>query len=73
MSKAALLQAKAANLPEPIAIEVLDFLDFVTARRQAESRRSPEAIQRLKGSFKGRLGSSEDFASRKADEIRLER
>ena len=72
MSKAALLQAKVANLPEPIATEVLDFLEFVTSRRQLESQRSTEAIQQLRGAFKGRLSSADDFASNKANEIRLE-
>ncbi|MDP3851649.1 MAG: hypothetical protein Q8Q59_14175 [Luteolibacter sp.] len=42
MSKAALLRAKAADLPEPIATEVLDFLVFVTLRRQFESVASVE-------------------------------
>jgi|LakMenE01Jun11ns_1017448.scaffolds.fasta_scaffold9778533_1 hypothetical protein len=34
-----LLQAKVATLPEPIAAEVLDFLEFVTAKRHIESKR----------------------------------
>jgi uncharacterized protein (DUF3084 family) len=36
MSKAQQLQAKAATLPEPIAAEVLDFLEFVAAKRAQE-------------------------------------
>ncbi len=72
MSKSSLLQAKVATLPEPIAAEVLGFLEFVTAKRQIESKRQPEKIDRLKGSFKGRLSSSDEFAARKSDEIRLE-
>ncbi len=67
MSKAALLQAKAADLPEPIAAEVLDFLEFVTARHELESRRSAGAIQQFRGAFKGRLSSTDEFAANKAD------
>ena len=36
MSKAQQLQIKAAALPEPIAAEVLDFLEFVAAKRAQE-------------------------------------
>ncbi len=73
MSKASLLQAKAATLPEPIASEVLDFLEFVTSRREFETRRSADSIRQFRGSFKGRLSSAAEFASNKADEIRLEK
>ena len=73
MSKAALLQAKAANLSEPIAAEVLDFLEFVAARREFESRPSTESLQQFRGAFKGRLSSAEDFAANKANEIHLEK
>jgi hypothetical protein len=72
MSTADLLQAKVATLPEPIAAEVLDFLEFVTAKRHIESKRQPENIDNLRGSLKGRLASSAEFAARKSDEIRLE-
>jgi hypothetical protein len=72
MSTADLLQAKVATLPEPIAAEVLDFLEFVTAKRHIESKRQPENIDNLRGSLKGRLASSAEFATRKSDEIRLE-
>jgi hypothetical protein len=73
MSKATLLQAKAATLPEPIAAEVLDFLEFVTSRREFETRRSAESIQQLRGAFKGHLSSAAEFAANKADEIRMEK
>ncbi len=72
MSKASLLQAKAATLPEPIAAEVLDFLEFVIARRHVEASRQQEKAQQFRGAFKGRLSSTEEFSARKADEIRLE-
>jgi hypothetical protein len=72
MSKSALLQAKVATLPETIAAEVLDFLEFVTAKREIESRQHPEKIHQLRGSFKGRLSSSDEFAAQKSNEIRLE-
>ncbi|MCB1132264.1 MAG: DUF2281 domain-containing protein [Verrucomicrobiae bacterium] len=72
MSKAAILQQKVATLPEPIAAEVLDFLEFVTARRAIETKGNLEKIHQLRGSFKGRLSSSEEFAAQKSNEIRLE-
>ena len=72
MSKAALLQKKVATLPEPLAVEVLDFLEFVTAKRQCESKQHPVAIHHLRGSLKGRLSSSDEFAAQKSNEIRLE-
>jgi hypothetical protein len=72
MSKAALLQQKVATLPEPIAAEVLDFLEFVTAKRQLESTQKPINIHQLRGSLKGRLSSSDEFAAQKSYEIRLE-
>ena len=40
MSKAQQLQVKAATLPEPIAAEVLDFLEFVAAKRALERTQS---------------------------------
>jgi hypothetical protein len=72
MSKAQQLQAKAAILPEPIAAEVLDFLEFVAAKRAQERIPRTDAISRFKGAFKGRLSSSTEFAANKADEIRIE-
>jgi hypothetical protein len=72
MSKAALLQQKVATLPEPIAAEVLDFLEFVTAKRQLESNQQPLKIRQIRGSFKGRLSSSDEFAAQKSYEICLE-
>lgn len=72
MSNVELLQAKAATLPEPIAAEILDFLEFVIARRQLEAIRQPGKNLQLRGAFKGRLSTSVEFSSRKANEIRLE-
>ena len=72
MSKAQQLQTKAADLPEHVAAEVLDFLEFVTTKRALERSTSPDAISRFRGAFKGRLSTSSEFATRKADEIRLE-
>jgi len=73
MSKVEQLQAKAAILPEQIAAEVLDFLDFLTAKRTQEHPARSDAITRSRGAFKGRLSTSTEFAAQKADEIRLER
>jgi hypothetical protein len=72
MSKAALLQSKVVDLPEPIASELLDFLEFLTTQKQQKDARRLESIQQLKGFFKGRLSSSEVFATLKSDEIQLE-
>ena len=72
MSKALQLQAKAATLPEPIAAEVLDFLEFVAAKRAQERIPRTSAITSFKGAFKGRLSSSTEFAASKADEISIE-
>jgi uncharacterized protein YfbU (UPF0304 family) len=72
MSKTDLLQAKVATLPEPIAAEVLDFLEFVTAKRQVDSKQDREKIQDPRGSFKGKISSSVEFAFQKSDEIHLE-
>ncbi|MEI6178996.1 MAG: DUF2281 domain-containing protein [Verrucomicrobiota bacterium] len=73
MSKTQQLQAKAATLPEQIAAEVLDFLDFLIEKRNHEQPSRNEAIIRFRGAFKGRLSTSTEFAARKADEIRLEK
>ena len=72
VSKAAQLQEKAATLPDPVAAEVLDFLEFLTAKRAAERASRVAAASRLRGAFKGRLSSSSEFSADKADEIRLE-
>jgi len=72
MSKATQLQSKAADLPEPIAAEVLDFLEFLTAKNQREKQRRLDSIQQLKGAFKGRLSSSDEFSALKSDEVQLE-
>jgi hypothetical protein len=72
MSKAEQLQAKAATLPEQIAAEVLDFLEFVAAKRAQERTPRTNGISRCRGSFKGRLSTSTEFAARKADEIQIE-
>ena len=72
MSSVEKLQAKVARLPEPVAAEVLDFLEFIIAKRRHPISQPHEAIQRLRGTFRGRLSTSAAFASLKAHEIRLE-
>ena len=72
MNKARQLQSKAATLPEHLAAEVLDFLDFVTMRRAQKEIPTGNVINRFRGAFKGRLSSTDEFANRKSDEIRLE-
>ena len=78
MSNAQLLESKAATLPEPIATEVLDFLEFVMSRRNGLAQQDPaievrrDTIHRLRGSMKGQLSSTSEFLLSKADEVRLE-
>ena len=77
MSNAQLLESKAATLPEPIATEVLDFLEFVMSRQKGLEEQEPatvrlEIVHRLRGSMKGQLSSTSEFMLRKADEARLE-
>jgi hypothetical protein len=72
MSKTQQLQAKAATLPEAVAAEVLDFLEFVAAKRAQERTPRGDGISRYRGAFKGRLSTSTEFAARKADGIRIE-
>ena len=72
MNIVSILQSKVAKLPEPIAAEVLDFLEFVAARRSSETKQQSVSIDRFRGSFKGRLSSSNEYAARKSDEIQLE-
>lgn len=72
MNKAQQLESKAATLPEHLASEVLDFLDFITIRRAQEATQGVRTIHRFRGAFKGRLSSTVEFANRKSDEIRLE-
>jgi len=51
MSNAEQLQAKAATLPESVAAEVLDFLDFLTAKRARERASRLNAIGSIQGRF----------------------
>ena len=54
MSKAEQLLAKVATLPEQIAAEVLDFLEFVAARRAHEHPPLTAVVSRCKlPTFKG--------------------
>lgn len=73
MDTISILQSKVATLPEPIAAEVLDFLEFLAARRDFEAKQRPRAIHQFRGAFKGRLSSSEEHANLKSNEIHLER
>ena len=73
MSKAQQLQSKAAALPEHLAAEILDFLEFVTAKQALERTPRVAAVCRFKGAFKGRLSTASEFAAKKADERALEK
>lgn len=72
MGKTQQLQEKASLLPEHLASEVLDFLEFLTAKHAQQHASQVTAISRLRGSFRGRLSSTSEFAARKSDEVRLE-
>ena len=72
MSTIQLLQSKAAELSEPVAAEVLDFLEFVLAKQQKSSESRQSKIARFRGALKGQLSSTLDFNAAKIDEIRRE-
>jgi hypothetical protein len=73
MSKVIELTAKASTLPEDLAAEVLDFLEFVaTKHSQHLPKPNPDVVTRFRGFFRGQLSSSTEFAARKIDEIRME-
>lgn len=65
MSVVQRLQVEVAKLPEAVAVEVLDFLEVVKNRRQVPPSRSAS----VRGSMRGKLSSSADFARRKQAEI----
>lgn len=67
------LQKKAAGLPESTAAEVLDFLEFVSAKvdRQTATASGLES-QPVRGALRGRLSTSRQFAEFKKHEIALE-
>ena len=73
MFKVSQLQCKAAALPEHLAAEVLDFLEFVTEKRPSERTPRADAVSRFRGAFKGRLSTASDFAAKKSDERCLEK
>ncbi len=73
MSNVEQLQKKAAGLPESTAAEVLDFLEFVSAKTNQQGRITrPTKPQTVRGAFRGRLSSSQEFAEAKKREIALE-
>jgi hypothetical protein len=72
MSKAEQLQLEVRSLPETVAAQVLEFLATVKGRSPGSSDTGREVIAKIRGSWSGKLSSSDEFAARKADEIRLE-
>lgn len=72
MSRIEEIQERSKTLPEPLAREVLDFLLFVSSRQVPTQTRQSSSFTSLKGAWKGRLSSSENFARAKAQEIELE-
>jgi hypothetical protein len=72
MSKTEQLQIEVQSLPEKVAGQVLDFLAAINTAQGATSAHQRALVRRLRGSWRGKLSTSEEFAARKADEIRLE-
>lgn len=72
MSKAEQLQLEVRSLPETVAAQVLEFLTMIKSRPPESGQSSRDVITKVRGSWSGRLSSSDEFAARKADEIRLE-
>lgn len=72
MSKAEQLQLEVRSLPETVAAQVLEFLATVKSRPPESSDKGRSVIAKIRGSWSGKLSSSDEFAARKADEIRLE-
>jgi hypothetical protein len=72
MSTVQRLQSKAAELSEPVAAEVLDFLEFVLAKQQNSSETRQSKIARFRGALKGQLSSTLEFSAAKSEEIRRE-
>jgi hypothetical protein len=72
MSKAEQLQLEVRSLPETVAAQVLEFLTMIKSRPPDSGQCSRDVIAKVRGSWSGRLSSSDEFAARKADEIRLE-
>jgi hypothetical protein len=72
MSKAEQLQLEVRSLPETVAAQVLEFLTMIKSRSPDSGQSSRDVITKVRGSWSGRLSGSDEFAARKADEIRLE-
>jgi hypothetical protein len=73
MSKTEQLEMEVRSLPEALAGEVLDFLASLKSANQTSGQKRAAVIRKLRGSWKGRLSTSAEFAANKADEISLER
>ena len=71
-SKAEQLQLEVRSLPETVAAQVLDFLATAKSRPPESSDKGCSVIATIRGSWSGKLSTSDVFAARKADEIRLE-
>jgi hypothetical protein len=72
MSKAEQLQLEVRSLPETVAAQVLEFLATVKSRPPGSCDTGREVIAKIRGSWRGKLSSSDEFAALKADEIRLD-
>jgi hypothetical protein len=66
------IRERSKTLSEPLAKEVLDFLLFVSSRQVPSTAQEPFSYTSLKGTWKGRLSSSDALAKAKAEEKELE-
>jgi hypothetical protein len=73
MTKVHELRKRIEEISEPVAGEVLAFLESRKEDGSVERMQRKDAVKRLRGAFKGRLGSSDEFAGRKRREILLEK
>lgn len=72
MSKAEQLQLEVRSLPETVAAQALEFLATVKSCPSESSDMGRSVIAKIRGSWRGKLSSSDELAALKADEIRLE-
>jgi|LakMenEpi03Aug12_release.lakeMendotaPanAssembly.Ray.scaffolds.fasta_scaffold3517780_1 hypothetical protein len=72
MSKTEQLAMEVRSLPETIAGEVLDFLNLLKGGARVPASSRAAEVRKIRGSWKGKLSTSAEFAANKADEIRLE-
>jgi len=66
LSKTEQLEMEVRTLPEALAGEVLEFLASLKSANQASGQMRAAVIRKLRGSWRGRLSTSAEFAASKA-------